>query len=43
MTANLVVQVLQPKLVGVALEHESVTSASSPRRGGFYGLPGSRP
>ena len=36
MTANLVVQVcLQPKLVGVALEHESVTAGLVTAGGGF--------
>jgi flavin reductase (DIM6/NTAB) family NADH-FMN oxidoreductase RutF len=36
MTANLVVQVcLQPKLVGVAIEHESVTAGLVPAGAGF--------
>ena len=46
MTANLVVQVcLEPKLVAVALEHESVTAASGPPGAGLRHLlaPAERP
>ncbi len=39
MTANLVVQVcMEPKLVGVALEHESVTAGLVDRRRRFHGV-----